>query len=201
MKKIAIALGVIIIVLVGYILLTPKKIITKIIEVSSKEGERIIYKPVEVVKWDTVYKNKVIQSVTKVKNPINVDLLKKYNEAKQANDSLKLDRLYREAITERTYKELLSDSTVDITVHSFVTGKLTYQKIEYKTKPQKIIIPAEKQRLKVYLGGYTNIGIEDYSTSSVGASLNVINKNQNKIYTFGYDTKGNATIGISFKIF
>ena len=194
-------LVLIIAVLVGYILLAPEKVTTKVVEIPSKSGVKIIEKPVEVVRYDTIYQNKEVKKVVRVENPINQRLLKAYEEAKKANDSILLDKLYKQSITERKYKETLRDSFVVIDVYSDVVGLLNGQKIEYTILPQKIKINTPKRKSMIFVGGYTTMGIKDYRSPSLGVDLQYIPKKQNKMFKFGYDKRGDIMVGVSFKLF
>lgn len=191
----------IIVVLVGYILLIPPKVVQKTIEIPSKQGEKIVIKPIEVVKYDTIYREKEVVRIEKVKNELNEELLAKYNEAKKLNDSLLLNEIFKNAIKKREYKEQLNDSNIIITVNSKTTGYLDHQKITYNIKPQRIVINKAMERMSLYFGGYTYMGIKEYSPPAFGLDLSLMDKKRKKIIKLGYDTNQNAMVGISFKIF
>lgn len=201
MKKIIGVLVIIILGLVGYISLAPKKIVTKVVKVPSKRGVKIIKEPIEVVKYDTIIINNVVQRIDKVENKLNKELLKKYEKAKKERDSLQLDNVFKKAITERKYKEQLSDSVIDVVVYSDVIGTLSRQKITYTTKPQEYYIKQKKKRSKMYMGGFTRVGLNGYENIAFGVDLQFVNKKQNKMFKFGYDNQKFVTIGVSFKLF
>lgn len=201
MKKIIGLLIVVILGLAGYISLAPKKVVTKVVEIPSKQGVKVVEKPIEIIKYDTVIVNNVIQRIDKVENELNKELLEKYEKAKRERDSLQLDNIFKKAITERKYKEQLSDSIIDIVVYSDVVGTLSRQKITYTTKPQKYYVQQKKERSKMYVGGFTRIGLDRYQNTAFGVDLQFVSKKQNKMFKFGYDNQKFVTIGVSFKLF
>lgn len=201
MKKIIGLLILIILGLVGYISLAPKEVVTKVVKIPSTQGIKIVKEPVEVVRYDTIIVNNVVQRIDKVENKLNRELLKKYEKAKRERDSLQLDNIFKEAITDRKYKEQLSDSIINIVVYSDVVGTLSKQKIIYTIKPQEYYVQQKKERSRIYIGGFTRVGLSGYENIAFGVDLQFVNKKQNKLFKFGYDNQKFVTIGVSFKLF
>lgn len=192
-------LVLVIIALIIYIISIKKE--QKEIIIPSVENTKIIENPVPVVKYDTIYKDRLkkieVEKIVKVKNPINKELYSKYEQALKENDSLKQITLYKEAITERNYKEIFEDSIQVITVKSEVTGFLNKQTINYKTKERTIVI-SERNKPSFYVGAFAY----DFTNNpSFGANLNLLNKKKTKIFTVGYDTKNRVHAGITLKLF
>lgn len=144
--------------------------------------------PEPIVLRDTIRLKGEVRIIEK-ENPINQELLNKYNQAK---DSLEKQKLYKEAITERTYKETFEDSVQTIEVESKVIGELESQTISYTIKPNK-------EKIQLYGGIETNIPTQINRPFNIGLNLQL--KNKNKIYKIGYDTGGNITVGVAFSIF
>lgn len=189
--------------LLVYIFSMEKEIIQ--VKIPSKENSVKIADPISEVRVDTIYKTvfrdgkrKVVKEVVTVENPVNKDLLDKYEEAKKSNDSLLLDKIFREAITERLYTEKLVDSVQTITVKSEVIGTLKSQIISYKTNPQTITIKKWK-RASIYIGGFSYLPTIDGESISVGLQLQVVNKK--RVLTFGFDNTKKVHVGIAFKLF
>lgn len=175
------------------------------IEVPEISNSKIIEAPVERIRIDTVYIDtgsvKNVIKLVPVENPINKELLAKYEAAMNDNDSLKQKALYLEAITERLYIETLEDSVQLITVESEVVGTLKQQTIKYKIKPKTYTIETERRKPSLYAGGFVSSPIETASAASVGAELLLLNKKQTKLFKVGYDTQKRLHFGVTFKLF
>ena len=150
------------------------------------------------MRQDTITISDTEVRIVNVPNPVNQELLEKYNKA---TDSLSKLELHKEAITERLYKETLTDSVQTITVSSKVIGTLKEQKISYKTNPVNIEIKSKKPSLEVFAGGTTTIPTEVGQKIGLGATLSLLNKNKSQIYSVGYDANKNVIVGVSFKLF
>lgn len=171
----------------------------KIIEIPRKSNVKIIEKPVEVIRTDTVYLSNNSVRIERVENPVNTELEEKYYRALNERDSLEQLRLYMNAITERKYIEHLSDSVQDITVISEVVGTLKSQEISYKTKPISIQV-AERKKPGIYVGGFSSLKYGDFGRTAIGAKLNYLSPNRKKIIGVGYDSEKRLHLGITFKI-
>lgn len=168
------------------------------IDVPTYSGDTVIEKPEPIVLKDTVYLDSVTVKVVERANPINKELLSKYEAATALSDSLKQLQLYKEAITERKYKEQYEDSVIIITIYSNVVGTLERQKIEYKTKPQTIEFNRYEKKHYLYGGVFSYASFDEFA---VGLELDLMNKEQNKIYRVGYDTEKRVHFGVTFKLF
>ena len=156
------------------------------------KGSKEINKPKEIIRYDTIYRDTI--SIKRIKNPINKDLLSKYEAAKTEIERLKL---YKKAIEEREYKELLSDSLVNIEVFSNITGKLNHQRIKYTLKERKISFKVpKKDKFGVFLGAFSTYGVDG---ANLGVDLNV--RKDNIIYKLGYTTNSKLFFGVAFKLF
>lgn len=171
----------------------------KIVEIQSKKNTKIVEKPIEVIRTDTVYLSNNSVVVERVENPINKALEQKYYKALNQRDSIEQLRLYKDAITERRYIEYLNDSVQDITVISEVVGRLKRQQISYKTKKVSLQIRDRKKPL-IFIGGFTSLSNNNVEGFSVGAKLNYLTPNKKKIIGIGFDSDKRIHLGITFKI-
>lgn len=188
--------------LIIYILMIGKKE-TVTVEIPKKTGSVEINDPKPEKEVDTVYVDSTDYSkgfrVVEVENPVNEELLQKYNEAIKVNDSLKQLSLYKEAIKERNYTEKLEDSIQVITVKSEVVGTLRKQVISYETKPQTITFKTNRAKPVVYIGGFTNLPTIKDATPSFGLQIQIANKK--RVLTGGIDNKKEIHIGYAIKLF
>jgi len=97
--------------------------------------EKIITIPGKDGKLDTIYLPKPIT----IKNPVNTELLKKYNALK-LKDSITKDSMFIDAIAEREYNETYEDTSVKISIYTNVQGKLLKQASKYEIKPYTITV-------------------------------------------------------------
>tara|TARA_R110000822_G_scaffold209927_1_gene345762 strand:+ start:71 stop:655 length:585 start_codon:yes stop_codon:yes gene_type:complete len=164
--------------------------------ISEKFATKVIINPEPVVLRDTVFlDNNVI--ILKERRPV-VDsvLLDKYNSLK---DSISKTQVFKEAITQRTYKEELKDSVQTITVTSKVTGTLTEQIISYSTNPITIERKSLRSDLSVFIGGFTSLPSQTI-TDNFALGINMHVQKGKTMYSLGYDTQKRIQIGVSFKI-
>lgn len=131
-----------------------------------------------IVKYDTIrdtVKGKTIYVLKE--NPVNQDLLNKYNEL---SDSLKL-LAYKDAITEREYEETFENDTIKAVVNAKVTGNLNSLSLDYFIKEfsvkyfetEKTIY--ERPKFILYSGlGFSN-SIENLHSPVFDASLGFMN--------------------------
>lgn len=168
---------------------------TQIIKIPSKTNTVTINNPVPVVLYDTVQeKGQIIYK--EIPNKVNEQLLEDYQIAK---DSITKLNLYKEAVTERNYTEILEDSVQKITVNSKVIGTLKSQTIQYVTKEQSIFLkPVKLHKTEVFAGISTNIPTIPNIAPSIGLNLHL--KTKKNLYTVGFDTAKNVNIGVSFKL-
>jgi len=164
--------------------------------IPSKEAIKVVTNPQPVVKVDSLYLSNGEIRLVSVKNPVNQELLTKYNQAK---DSLSKLQVYKDAITEREYVEYLKDSVQTVTVKSKVIGTLTEQIISYRTNPISITKKSLKSNTEVFIGGFTGLPTDPiYNRFTLGANLNI--KSKKVLYSIGYDTDRRLTLGAAFKI-
>jgi hypothetical protein len=160
-----------------------------IVEVPSKENDYVVEDPKPVIKYDTIFKD----SIVKVKNPVNQELLKKYEDAQSEIERLSI---YKGAITERTYKEVYKDNYQDITVTSEVIGELTRQELSYKTKEQ--VIEVEDPSEGLYLGAGVQFNHTRLSIPNPEVNISYLKNKQ--MYTLGINQK-EIRINYKLKIF
>jgi len=191
--------------LVIYILMTGKSEVVEV-KIPSKENSVKISDPEPEVRVDTIYKNvfiegkKVVQKrVIEVENPVNKELLKKYEEAVKANDSIQQVKVFKDAIKERKYTERLEDSVQVITVKSEVIGKLKKQVISYETKPRVIKFKTNRTKPVVYIGGFANLPTIQDAKPSFGLQIQISSKKG--VLTSGIDIQKKIHIGYAIKLF
>jgi hypothetical protein len=189
--------------LVVYILMIGK---SEEIEVKIPSVENTFEKNdlVPEVRFKTIYKDSItkkeVLKVVEVENPVNKELLKKYEKAMRANDSLLRFTLYKEAITEKSYKEKFEDSVQVITVTSQVIGTLTSQSLHYKTKPQRMKVKSNKVKPSLFLGGFVALPMkEEFQVQTYGLRLQLVNRK--RTISVGFDNKQNINFGIGLKLF
>jgi len=174
----------------------------KEIVIPSQENTMSVENPVEESRVDTIYKDSIrrveVLKIVKVKNPVNKELLAKYEKAVSENDSLKQLQLYKEAITERRYNETFEDSVQTISVESNVIGTLKSQVVNYKTKERTVKVQSDKLKPSVFVGGFSYGTFEE---PVFGANMNLLNKDKNKLFTIGYDTQKRVHFGVTIKLF
>lgn len=172
------------------------------IVIPSQENTMSIDNPLSVIRTDTIYKDSIrkieVLKVVRVENPVNEELFAEYEKAVKDNDSLKQAILFKEAVTERKYKEIYEDSVQIITVESDVVGTLTSQAVHYKTRQKTVSFEPIKKKSSLFAGGFIYGNSEE---TAFGANLNLQNKEKNKIFTVGYDTKKRVHFGLTFKLF
>lgn len=174
----------------------------KEILIQSQENTMSVENPVEESRVDTIYKDSIrrveVLKIVKVENPVNKELLAKYEKAVSENDSLKQLQLYKEAITERRYNETFEDSVQTISVESNVIGTLKSQVVNYKTKERTVKVQPDKLKPSVFVGGFSYGTFEE---PVFGANMNLLNKDKNKLFTIGYDTQKRVHFGVTIKLF
>lgn len=172
------------------------------IVIPSQENTKTIFNPIPERIYDTIYYDSIervkVLKVVRVENPVNKELLLKYEQAVKDNDSLRMIALFKEAVTERIYKEFLEDSVQVIQVESSVIGILKSQVISYKTKERIIKLQSEKLKPSVFLGGFA-YGLAEDPVFGIGANL--LNRKKNKLLSIGYDTKKRVHLGFTVKLF
>ncbi len=180
------------IIIVLTLLLVTKKTEIQTITIPAKEGSFDRPNPKPVVRLDTIIRDGKTE-VVEIKNPVNQDLLNRYNGLK---DSIAKIDFVREVITERSYKEIFKDSTQTITVESEVIGTLVNQKVSYHIPAQQVEVKTKTQKYHLY-GGFSTI-IRPNPEPSINLHLTA----PKTIYTLGYEpiNKG-INVGIAFKLF
>lgn len=150
-----------------------------------------ILNPVPVITNDTTY----------VTNPVNLELVKKYQEAV---DKL---TLYKEAIKNNEYLEVFEDTLQQVTVKSNVQGKLLKQSVtttlkkrtipHYTTTVTNTII--KQDRAKVFLGIDIDIPTSTYGKLNYGVHVMYKTPNNN-IWKGGIDNNGNIITSYSINL-
>lgn len=127
--------------------------------------------PQPITLYDTIYVDSVTTKIVVKENPVNQALLAKYKAAK---DSLERLQLYKQAVTQRTYKQLYEDSTQAITVTSKVTGTLDSQGLIYTFKPSLTTTTSQTNR-GLYLGLSLKANYKPLNRFEPQISLNYLN--------------------------
>ena len=179
-----------IIIAVLMFMLITRPTITEYVEVPAKSGQMVIEKPEPIVHYDTIYKDKIVVK----ENPVNKELLTKYE---QATDSLEKLKLYRDAITIRDYKQTFKDKNQEITVSSKVTGTLERQEISYDIPSYQVKYKNPTEGFYVGVGASSSYRYLELPSLEVGAAL----VNNKKIYSVGVGTDQTIRINVKQKIF
>lgn len=168
--------------------------------------DRIVEVPGKDGKLDTIYLPKPIN----IKNPINTELLSKYNSLK---DTVAKLELFKTVIEERDYNEVYEDNIQKITIYTKVQGKLLKQAPKYEIKPSTIVIkdtttinynkpPANK----LLIGLETGLPLDIFAKKEIGiinpvvkGSIYFQNKKSN-IITAGFDSNKTIWAGYIIKL-
>lgn len=168
--------------------------------------EKIITIPGKDGKLDTIYLPKPIAVV----NPVNTELLVKYNSLK---DTVAKLELFKDVIKEREYNEVYEDKVQKITVYTKVQGKLLKQAPKYEIKPYDIIIKDttiinynKPPTNKLLVGLETGLPLTLFTKKDVidikpvvKGSIYFQNKKSN-IITAGFDTNKTIWAGYLIKL-
>jgi len=204
MTKTNIILFLIIAILIAYyIIIANSK--PEVIDIPPEANSVVIKEPVAEIRFDTIFKNDILEKeivkIVKVENPVNSELLSKYEQAVHDNDSLKQLNLFKDAITERFYNEIFEDSIQTITVDSKVVGVLKSQSISYVTKRRQLTLKPIKMKPSIFVGGFICTPVANETASSFGVNLSFMNKTKKQYYTLGIDNRKNIYLGINLKLF
>lgn len=151
------------------------------ITIPEKKGSVVIEKPEPIIRYDTIYKDSIIEKVVKVENPVNQELLKKYQEAQ---DSLQRIKLFKDAITERRYEEEFNQDGVTVTVNSDVIGTLKRQEVSFLIPEQQINYKNPSEGL--YLGA--GVGVSHRSLQLPEPEINLSFLKNKSMYSIGVGT-------------
>jgi len=181
-----------------------KNEVTEVV-IPAQSNEAVIDNPIPEIRIDTFYTEakgkKIIEKIVPVENPINKELLQKYEQAIQDNDSLKALTLYKEAVTERLYIETLEDSVQTITVKTEVTGTMKKQSIDYLTKAKTVQFQTNKAKPSFFAGAFTCIPTKQAEVPVVGLNLYMMNKTGKRLLSVGCDNEKRVHLGIAIKLF
>jgi hypothetical protein len=151
----------------------------KIPEIKSDfKPQKPIYLP---SKADTVYSVKWKDKKIEVENPLNQELAKKYQLAK---DSLERYKMYLFAIQIREFENVFEDENVKLTINGSVQGQLNWIKPKYTIKEKTVEVPISKSQFRVLIGAHTQSSI-DLSDFNYGLNLGFQNSS-GSIYRVGY---------------
>ena len=172
----------VIIAILMFFLITGSHKTTEVITIPAKQNTFQRENPKAIVEYDTIYRDSIIEKIVIKENPVNQELLKKYEEAK---DSLQRFTMFKSAITKRRYKEVFNDKNQSITVLSEVTGTLDRQELSYDIAEQEIKIKNPSE------GVYIGLGIQaSYRTLQLPQPEANISFLKNKqMYTIGIGTE------------
>lgn len=167
-----------------------------LVAVPVRTNTKVITAPQPIQRTDTLVLSGGGVQIVPRENPVNAELLSRYEATK---DSLERLKLYREAVTQREYIETLEDSVQKITVKSSVTGTLDSQVISYTTKP--VIIRGDSRRLKSFSVGTFALLPTQASTQQFTLGANVSAEFEKVILSVGADVEKRAFVGVSLKLF
>lgn len=124
-------------------------------------------------------------------------------EFQQSDDKIK-DSLYADAVKERTYDTIYSDTIQDVRVKSIVQGKLLKQEVDYNIFPRMVQIDTFvnydiKSKNKVWL--MLEGGANPWSSKlePLGKASFILKDKKDRLYSAGIDTQKNIWIGTSIK--
>lgn len=142
------------------------------------------------------YINKVTHDTVKVKvqNPVNIELLEKFEQLGANKDSLYLD-----AIGQRNYEIVQEDSLLR-TVNKIKTqGTVLSFQQDYTIKPQKVAVPSKEVTFRMLAG--LEVG-NTAAFDNFNAKANVMFQNKRgDIFNAGYDTEQRWWAGYARSIF
>lgn len=138
--------------------------------------------------------------------PVKIDSTY-YDKYIALTDSVQRDSLFKDAITIREYRERVEDDTIIINVYSKIQGFMKEQKVDYETKFRTIKldtvlkIPIPTKPL-LFIGPFLSMGTEQYNSDlSGGVKGLLVDKNQKRAYTLGYDfLNKEITVGFLFNL-
>jgi len=120
------------------------------------------------------------------------------------SDSITKDSLYEEAIQERYYGEIFSDTIQDIIVTSKVQGVLLEQDVRYEIHPKTIKLDTvvnynikSKNKLWMHVEGGINPFIPE--VQPLGKASLILKDKKDRLYSAGIDTQKNIWIGTSIR--
>lgn len=164
------------------------------ITIPEKTGSFKVDNPEPIVKWDTIYKNNIVEKIVMKENPLNKELLKKYENSQ---DSIIKLNLYKDAITVRDYRQVFKDAQQDITVLSKVTGRLESQQIDYNIVEQQVKFNNPTEGL--YIGVGSSLSYRQIELPSLSVEFSYIDNK--KIYSLGLGINQTIKIRIQHKLF
>jgi len=169
--------------------------------------------PVVETEFDTIYLPQPIKVIKETEIDSSI-----YNKYLALKDSIVKNKIVKDALTIREYKEKFDDSIQTIEVYSNVTGTLNKQQVSYKTKPRTIAIDTVIEtdikipyKTKFALGGEFGIplqGVKDIYNTPQGsvvieqdfvAKANFFIDTKKFIYSGSFDTEKRAWVGIAYK--
>ena len=162
-----------------------------------------VIKPIEVVKYDTIFKPVVSKPVvtTKYKTikgkdiliPGKIDTIE-VKVFEKAVDTVKLN-MFIDATKIRSYTTRFNDSVADVSIYSETKGELL--KIVPTVKIKQVSVKETVFALYAGLEVYNNLQL---SNPGVKVDLGIQNK-KGDIFTGGYDTNQNIYVGFKKQIF
>lgn len=171
---------------------------TNAVTIPEKKGsfpERENPIPVPATEKEYVYlTGKGKTDTIRVENPINIELLEKFEELGSNKDSL-----YADAIGEREYNIKEEDSLLITNNYIKAQGKVLKFQQSYTIKPKKITVKDKETVLRM-LGGVEVGSKMELTDFAVKANLMLQNR-KGSILSIGYDTENRIYAGYSFSIF
>jgi hypothetical protein len=171
------------------------------VEVTIPEVSGTVQNKIREIQVDTVYISIPGKQTTKV--AVDKDYKESYEQALKENDSLKAYNIFLSSIEINNYSKMLIDNdTISISGTAKTRGELIEYSVDYKIKEKKITyIPkviSKSPELSFVYGVSVSFPAKDAGSGEpiLGASAGWQNSKGN-IYTIGYNTNKNLTIGFS----
>lgn len=158
-------------------------------------------------KADTVIVTKLKDSLIwkqvtiKTENPINKKMAAELVEALKYKDSVKVLKMYLEAIQERDGTYVFDNKDMKLEVATRTRGEILSIKPTYKIKEREETIPVKnKETVFALYGGVGVSNTLEFNNPSLQAEIGFQNKSGD-ILSAGYDTQKNISIKYSKQLF
>lgn len=133
----------------------------------------------------------------RVENPINIELLEKFEQLGANKDSL-----YADAIGEREYNIKQEDSLLITNNYIKAQGKVLAFQQDYTIKPQKIAVKDKETFLRLLGQVEAGAVLSEMETTQFAAKGSLMLQNRKgNIFSVGYDTEQKIWVGYGFSIF
>ncbi len=197
MNKHVFSLYIVILLLVSFLFFNKCGTSSKVATFKTPEVKGVVkeFKTVQVdsfIKDSIIYKNSIIKLI----NPIDKELLKKYI---CATDSIEKLNLHINAITIRNQISTIDNDTINLVVNTKTRGDLLDISAKYIIKPRIVDIKIPETKFAVYAG--LELGNNQY-LNNFNTKFNILFQNKsNNMLTLGYDLNNNYYIGYNKQLF